>query len=214
VIISQLTATCALASKQGVAKGMSEATIKIQGWTKAEKTIIKAFASALFAFATILAAEIHVPLPFTPIPMTLQTFIVPLAGGFLGAFWGTASMVIYLVLGLAGLNVFAAAPGGWNFLVAPSAGYVIGFIFASFVMGTLQDRNVRNITIFVGLIVAHLIILAFGMAGLMINLRIGVQEALTKGVSPFLFGDLFKLMASFAMLASYNRVRQRITTVR
>jgi biotin transport system substrate-specific component len=203
-----------LGFEPGVVRGMSEATIKIQGWSKAEKTIIKAFASALFAFATILAAEIHLPLPFTPIPMTLQTFVVPMAGGFLGAFWGTASMVIYIVLGLAGFNVFAATSGGWSFFGAPSAGYVIGFIFASFLMGTLQDRNVRNVTIFVGLVVAHLIILAFGMAGLMMNLRIGVLQAFAEGVSPFLFGDLFKLMASFVMLASYNRVRQRITTVR
>ena len=193
---------------------MNEATIKIRGWSKTEKTIIKAFASVLFAFGTILAAEIRIPLPFTPIPMTLQTFIVPMAGGFLGAFWGTASMVIYLILGLAGLNVFAAASGGWNFLIAPSAGYVIGFIFASFVMGAIQDRNIRNVTLFVGLVVAHLIILAFGMAGLMMNLRIGAREAFAKGVSPFLFGDFFKLMASFFMLASYNRIRQRITTDR
>jgi biotin transport system substrate-specific component len=193
---------------------MNEATIKVQGWSRTEKIIIKAFASALFAFATVLAAEVRIPLPFSPIPMTLQTFVVPLAGGFLGAFWGTVSMMIYLLLGLAGLNVFAASSGGWNFFLAPSAGYVLGFILAAFVIGVIQDRNVRNIHLFVGLVAAHLMILTLGMAGLMLNLQMGVEEAFAKGVTPFLIGDIFKLTASFLMLVSYNRVRQRITTVR
>jgi biotin transport system substrate-specific component len=187
---------------------MNEAIARIQSWSRMEKLLLKSFAAALFAFLTFLAAEIRIPLPFTPIPMTLQTFIAPLAGGFLGAIWGAGSMLLYMVLGIAGLNVFAAASGGVGFFLAPSAGYVFGFVIAAFILGFVQARTTKNSYMLGGLILSHLAIFACGVAGLMWNAQMTAAEAFAKGVAPFLIGDVFKISASFIVLASYNRMRR------
>jgi biotin transport system substrate-specific component len=187
---------------------MNEALVRIQSWSQAEKLLLKSFAAALFAFLTFLAAEVRIPLPFTPIPMTLQTFIAPLAGGFLGALWGAGSMLLYMALGIAGLNVFAAASGGLGFFVAPSAGYVVGFVLSAFILGAVQSRTTKNSYMLAGLVLSHLIIFACGVAGLMWNAQMTAGEAFAKGVAPFLIGDIFKISASFVVLASYNHLRR------
>jgi biotin transport system substrate-specific component len=188
---------------------MHEAIVKIQAWSRTEKLYLKAFAAAFFAFLTVLAAEVRIPLPFTPIPMTLQTFIAPLAGGFLGAAWGAGSMLLYMVLGIAGLNVFAAAPGGLGLFLAPSAGYVFGFVLAALILGYVQDRNTNNLHLLAALIFTHIVIFACGVAGLMWNMHMSIQEALAQGVAPFLIGDVFKIAASYFVLTSYNRMRRQ-----
>jgi biotin transport system substrate-specific component len=186
---------------------MNDALIKIQSWSRAEKNLLKSFSAALFALLTVLAAEVRIPLPFTPIPMTLQTFIAPLAGGFLGAAWGAASMLLYMLLGIAGLNVFAAASGGWSFFLAPSAGYVVGFVASALILGLVRDRTTNPWYLLVGLIASHVVILACGLLGLLLNLDLSFSAAFAKGVAPFLIGDVFKITASFIVLASYNRLR-------
>ena len=186
---------------------MHEAIATIRSWSRTEKNLLKFFSAALFAFLTILAADVKVPLPFTPIPMTLQTFIAPLAGGFLGAWWGAGSMLLYMILGIAGLNVFAAASGGMDFFFAPSAGYVIGFMVAAFTLGFVQDRTTKTLPMLAALIASHLAIFLCGFTGLMWNANMTAAEAFAKGIAPFLIGDVFKLSASFVVLASYNRLR-------
>src|SRR5687767_14865402 len=101
-------------------------SIRTEGWSKSERFLLHSLGAVAFALLTVLSA-IRIPLPFTPVPMTLQTFIVPLSGGFLGAIWGGIAMIIYLGLGLLGLNVFASAGTGFSMFLAPTAGYLIGF---------------------------------------------------------------------------------------
>jgi biotin transport system substrate-specific component len=188
---------------------MHEAIVRIQAWSRTEKLYLKSFAAALFAFLTVLAAEVRIPLPFTPIPMTLQTFIAPLAGGFLGAAFGAGSMLLYMALGIAGLNVFAAASGGMEFFLAPSAGYVFGFVLAAWILGYVQDRSTNNVHLLAALVFTHIIIFVCGLTGLMLNLNLSIQEAFAKGVAPFLIGDVFKISAAYVILASYNRLRRQ-----
>ena len=187
---------------------MHEAIANIRSWSQVEKTLLKMFSAALFALLTVFAADVRIPLPFTPIPMTLQTFIAPLAGGFLGAWWGAGSMLLYTILGIAGLNVFAAAPGGLNFFAAPSAGYVVGFVFAAMILGFFQERTTRKLYVFAGLLLSHALIFLCGFCGLMLNANMPAAEAFAKGIAPFLIGDVFKISASFLVLASYNRLRR------
>ncbi len=187
---------------------MHQAIITIQSWSRAEKILLKSFAAALFAFLTFLSAEVRIPLPFTPIPMTLQTFVVPLAGGFLGAAWGAGSMLLYMALGIAGLNVFAASSGGFGFFLAPSAGYVFGFVLSAMILGFVQYRTTKNSYLLAGLILSHFVILLCGFTGLMWNANMTAPVAFAKGVAPFLIGDVFKISASFVVLASYNRLRK------
>jgi len=186
---------------------MDEFTVKAEEWSKSESTLLKALGAAGFAFLTILSAQIRIPLPFTPIPMTLQTFVVPLSGGFLGAFWGGASMLLYLALGILGISVFAAAGTGVAFFLAPSAGYAIGFFFAAVLVGWVRDRFRSNRSLLLALILSHIVIFACGVLGLMINAQMNLHDSLTKGATPFLIGDSLKLVASFLVLVSYKQLR-------
>jgi len=91
--------------------------------------------TSLFAVLTALGAYIIIPLPFTPVPITMQTFFVYLAAAILGSRLGTLSMVIYLCLGVAGLPVFHGGLAGFGVLGGPTGGYIFGFILGSYVIG-------------------------------------------------------------------------------
>src|SRR2546428_3095822 len=94
-----------------------------------------------FALLTWAGARISVPLPFTPVPGTLQTLAVLLAGALLGARAGAASQAVYLFMGVAGLPVFALPGAGPGYLLGPTGGYLFGFIAAAFVVGSLLARR-------------------------------------------------------------------------
>ncbi len=96
---------------------------------------------ALFAALTGVGALIAIPLPFTPVPITLQTFFIFLAGALLGKYLGALSQLIYLLLGVVGLPVFAKGSSGIGALLGPSGGYLVGFIPAAFLVGYLLERR-------------------------------------------------------------------------
>lgn len=174
---------------------------------RTESFLLNLFGAIFFALLTVLSAQIRIPLPFTPIPMTLQTFIVPLAGGFLGLRWGIASMLLYLSFGLLDVNAFAAA-GGTQFVFAPSAGYLVGFVFAAAIMGWSRDHKFGNGAMFAALVIANIMIFVCGMIGLMINASMSALEAWYRGVAPFLPGGAIKLAASYLTLTSYRVMRR------
>lgn len=176
---------------------------------RTEKFLLNLFGAIFFALLTVLSAQIRIPLPFTPIPMTLQTFIVPLAGGFLGLRWGIASMLLYLSFGLLDVNAFAAASHGTQFVFAPSAGYLVGFVVAAAIMGWSRDRKFGNGAMFASLVIANIMIFVCGMIGLMINASMPALEAWYRGVAPFLAGGSIKLAASYLTLTSYRLMRRQ-----
>src|SRR5688500_8839433 len=102
-------------------------------------------AAVLFVTAlTAIAAQVSVPVPFTPVPFTLQPMVVLLGGAALGARLGMASQVLYLTLGMAGLPVFAASPvlpQGIFRLLGPTGGYLMSYPFAAFLTGFLAERR-------------------------------------------------------------------------
>src|SRR4029078_10448650 len=103
-------------------------------------------AAVLFVtLLTIVAAQISIPLPFTPVPFTLQPMVVLLGGGALGSGLGMSSQALYLFLGVAGLPVFAASPvlpQGFARLLGPTGGYLLSYPFAAFAAGWLGERSV------------------------------------------------------------------------
>jgi biotin transport system substrate-specific component len=137
--------------------------------------------------------------------MTLQTFVAPLAGAFLGLAWGALSMMAYLLLGILGLSVFAAAPSGIIFFAAPTAGYLFGFIASALILGYATQRNSSRWTLFIALLISHVSIFVFGVLGLMLNASMLPQEAFLKGVAPFLLGDVFKIAASYLLLLGFTK---------
>ena len=90
-----------------------------------------------FALLTALAAQIVIPLPFTPVPITGQTFVVLLAGAGLGATAGAASQGLYVLLGAVGLPFYAGGASGWTVARGATGGYLIGFIVAAWIVGAL-----------------------------------------------------------------------------
>ncbi|HJY33509.1 MAG TPA: biotin transporter BioY, partial [Vicinamibacterales bacterium] len=106
-----------------------------------------AYRAAAVLFVTVLtivAAQISIPLPFTPVPFTLQPMVVLLGGAALGARLGMSSQVLYLALGLAGLPVFAASPvlpQGFARLLGPTGGFLMSYPFAAFAAGYLAERR-------------------------------------------------------------------------
>ncbi len=161
-----------------------------------------------FALFTALAAQISIPLGFTPVPITGQTFAVLLAGGVLGANRGALSMGLYVALGAIGLPFYADGSGGWTAATGATAGYLVGFVVAAFVVGLMaehgQDRKLS--TSLPAFVAGSLIIYGFGAAWLAYDLGIpltagaGEPSAIAFGVAPFLVGDVVKALLAGAIL--------------
>ena len=156
-----------------------------------------------------LSALVQIPLPFTPVPLSLQTFAVLLAGAALGSRRGAASMALYLVAGMAGVPWFAAHQSGWAFA---SFGYVVGFVAAAWLAGRLAEAGAdRHVVKNAGLLVlGNVVIYAFGVTGLIAATGMDLGTALAKGVVPFLVGDLIKIAVAAALLpAAWKLVGSR-----
>lgn len=164
-----------------------------------------------------LAAQLAIPLPFTPVPVTGQTFAVLLIGAALGARAGTLAVLSYLVEGLLGVPVFAGGKSAWSasaipglpVIVGPSAGYLAGFVVAAALVGWLAERGLdrKFRTAVIAMACGTLAIYLFG-AGWLARF-VGVESAIGRGVLPFLAGDLFKvLLAAAALPGAWRLVRR------
>ncbi len=155
-----------------------------------------------FAGLTALAAQFSFRVPPIEVPFTLQTGVVLLSGGVLGAKLGASSQLLYLAVGALGAPVFAEASSGLGVLTRATGGYLVGFIVASFLTGRLaearQDRQI--LSGMAAFIVGSLVIYAFGVAGLMVNLQMDFGTAIVNGVVPFVFWDLLKAIVAGSIL--------------
>jgi len=156
-----------------------------------------------------LLAQVAIPLPFSPVPLTGQTFAILLVGMVLGSARGSLSVLLYLAEGAVGLPVFAGGGAGLVRLAGPAGGYLIGFIFAAFVVGLLAergwDRNVWRASL--AMLVGNALIYAVGLPWL--SLFVGAQRVLLLGVYPFVIGDCVKLVAAaLALPAGWKLLRR------
>ena len=163
--------------------------------------------SLLIAFA----AQVALPLPFTPVPVTGQTFAVLLVGFSLGTWRGGASVLLYLLQGGLGLPFFAQSGNGWATFAGPSGGYLIGFVFAAAAVGFLGergwDREFR--TTLLGMLGGNAIILTCGV--LWLAPMVGWHAVWMKGFWPFLLGDLLKALLAAGILPTAWGVIKRKT---
>jgi biotin transport system substrate-specific component len=153
---------------------------------------------ALFVAAL---AQVKIPLPFTPVPLTGQTLAVLLVGATLGSKRGAASMALYIALGALGLPVFAGGASGMAYLSGVTLGYLTGFVIAAFVIGLLAERGLeRNIrTALIPFLIGTLIIYICGVAWLAILLG-SLSKAIAAGLLPFLIADALKLVTASLVL--------------
>ena len=163
---------------------------------------------ALGALAVALSAQVVVPVPLSPVPMTLQPLAVLVVGGLLGAAGGVSALILYIALGALGLPVFAAGGSGILHLTGPTGGYLLAFPVAAGLTGALVGRAPRSIlrvllACALGMVVIHL----GGVAQLAL-LGGNPAAAFRMGFVPFLTGDLLKVgLAAAVILAVGPRLR-------
>jgi biotin transport system substrate-specific component len=147
-----------------------------------------------------LSAQLQLVLPFSPVPITGQTFAVLLIGALYGSKRGPATVVAYLALGVMGLPVFAGGAFGVARLVGPTAGYLVGFIAAAFVVGLLSERgwDRKPWTTATSMIIGNGIIYVAGV--LWLSRFVGWQAVLNTGFLPFLAGDALKIALATILL--------------
>ena len=179
-----------------------------------------AFRACAVLFVTVLtaaAAQVSIPLPFTPVPFTLQPMIVLLGGAALGPRLGMYSQVLYLAAGIAGLPMFAASPilpQGIGRLLGPTGGYLMSYPFAAYLAGALAargfDRRFAPSVVAMGL--GLLVIFAFGVAWMAWGATpIGLQRALAAVFYPFVLVDALKvLLAASVLPAAWMFLRSRL----
>lgn len=176
-------------------------------------------AAVLFMTAlTAVAAQITIPLPFTPVPLTLQPMIVLLGGAALGSRLGMASQVLYLLAGLAGLPVFATSPAlpqGPLRLIGPTGGYLMAYPIAAFLTGWLAERGYdrRYFTSVAAMLAGLAVLLAGGvtwLAWFAVPAPAGLQNALELGLYPFVGPDLVKVAVAAAVLPGTWKLLGRI----
>lgn len=159
--------------------------------------------AALFAALTAAVAVVKIPLPFTPVPITLQTLMVLLSGAMLGANYGTLAMIIYLLLGMIGLPVFAGGSSGIGALLGPTGGFLFSFPIAAFVIGKLA-KNKKVITLLVAMLTGTLIIYLFGAIQGTLVTHLGLTAIFTGWILPFIIGDAIKLLLAVWIVKSIN----------
>ncbi len=149
-----------------------------------------------------LSAQVSIPLPFTPVPITGQTFAVVLVGASLGAWRGCSSLLLYWLVGIAGAPVYADQTSGWETFMGPTGGYLIGFVVAAAVTGWLAerrwDRQFRSSV--AAMLTGNVLIYLCGVPWLAAELGTGLEETLELGLYPFIVGDLLKLYLAGALL--------------
>ena len=151
---------------------------------------------AVFVSLITLGAFIRIPLPFTPVPVTLQTFFVLLAGLLLGVRLAAITQVSYLLLGVIGIPLFAGAGSGIWYLYGPSAGYLFGFFLAALFVGKYAPLlEGRFFPLLILLCLAQAIILACGVIWLGILFKYSFTKLLFIGFLPFIPGDFLKATA-------------------
>jgi biotin transport system substrate-specific component len=149
-----------------------------------------------------LCAQISVKLPFTPVPITGQTFAVCLVGASLGAVRGAASLTLYFLIGVVGAPVYAHHDSGWDVITGASGGYIVGFVAAAAVTGVLAEhRWDRKFSSAVGaMLTGNVVIYLVGLPWLAVVLNTNLEDTLESGLYPFVPGDLFKLYCAAALL--------------
>jgi len=149
---------------------------------------------ALFSALMEIGACIRVPLPFSPVPITLQTLFTYMAGALLGGYLGALSQMIYVLLRTVEPSPSAGLSAGFQVLVGPTGGYLLGFILGAFVIGKLVEMRQNPSFRWLGIL------------QLANWARIGVNEAFVIGVLPFIVGDTLKILAAAYIIVRIRKI--------
>lgn len=181
-------------------------TNKFESLTK-NQTITFTIAVALTGSLLLaLLARLSFPVPFSPIPITGQTFGILILGALLGRQLGTITVITYIFEGTVGLPVFAGGSTGLLYILGPTGGYIIGFIPAVFLVGYLSEKgwNKGFISTITSMTLGTIIIFTFGVSWLSIST--GFLNSITIGLIPYLPGAFVKITSAAIIVYSLNRL--------
>ncbi len=164
------------------------------------KKVLFAIIPVFIAGLTYLGAIIKIYLPYTPVPVTLQTFFVLTSAVIFGKYLSLAGQSLYILAGISGLPVFAGVHTGLSSLISPTGGYIFGFLIASYILPSiyshLRKRNFINLLLL--FLLGHILIYIPGVV--VLSFYTGLSKAFLLGVLPFLYGDFLKsLFATLVM---------------
>ncbi len=166
--------------------------------------------TALLAAVICILSPLSVPIG--PVPISLATFAVMLAGCLLGAKWGTLATLIYILLGAVGVPVFAGYSGGFQDIAGMTGGYIVGYLPLAFCSGLIYDRlgrsasGVRRIAfMIIGMVVGTAVLYALGTAWFCVVSGMNVVSALALCVTPFLIGDTMKIIVVAVIVPQLER---------
>lgn len=159
-------------------------------------------------FFVALCARITLPLPFTPVPLTMQNFGVLLVGLTLGSRRGFAALALYLAEGMAGMPVFSpVGPGGIAQLIGPTGGFLLAYPIVAGIAGWIMENGRRTFArAALAGVLAEIALFASGLSWLAI-LTHSISQALRWGLYWFVFAEVIKIMMASALAGSWNRIR-------
>ncbi|MFH0876944.1 MAG: biotin transporter BioY [Candidatus Omnitrophota bacterium] len=160
-----------------------------------------------FTILLCFSAYVKIPLPFTPVPVTLQNLVVVLAGAVLGPSLGVASVAGYLLLGAVGTPLFANSGAGLAYLAGPTGGYLWGFLLAAWTVGAMVRSCKKKNVLLIGIVMAigMLVIYAAGAFWLSVGFRWPMDKIILLGVLPFVGADMAKVLIGAVV---YQRSRR------
>ncbi len=172
----------------------------------ASKEVLTVAGASLFI---ALCARVTLPLPFTPVPLTLQNFGVLLVGLVLGSRRGFAALALYLAEGALGLPVFnPAGPGGVAQLLGPTGGYLMAYPLVAYIVGSIGERGPSNFmrTLLAGA-VATVVLFASGIAWLALLTHVSFAQAANFGLYPFVFAEVMKVTAAAGAADRWRKIK-------
>jgi len=159
-------------------------------------------------FAALTAVGGFISIPLYPVPLTLQTLFTLLAAMTMGSVMGASSQIIYILLGIIGLPVFAGFKAGIGILFGTTGGFLFGFIISAYVIGKIVElKKEKNIFYyFLAGIIGTIILYIIGITQLSLVTGIGIKKAIIVGMLPFLPGDILKIIAASFIARKFKMI--------
>ena len=186
-----------MAKKKTLKKDIQKKEMKTE--TQNDSNLKPLVFSALFAALTAAVSPFKIPLGFTPVSITLQTLVVLMSGAMLGPYYGALAMILYVVVGVLGLPVFAGGGSGIGAILGPTGGYLISYFIAAFAIGKVVQmrKEPKYIDYAIAMVSGTLIIYLLGAGWAMVVLpELTLAAVLIGWVLPFIIGDTIKLLAA------------------
>ncbi|HVJ49699.1 biotin transporter BioY [Desulfitobacterium sp.] len=169
--------------------------------------------ACLFTALIVIGGYISFPIPLSPVPIVLADFFTMLAGLFLGASWGGASVGLFLFLGALGLPVFAGGKAGLVVLFGPTGGFLFGYLIGALVIGLISGKGKSSfIKDLAALIVGNIILYGIGVPWLKLALKLSWEKALALGLLPFIPGMIIKIIVALALIKTLRPLLKSMIT--